>query len=48
MAVSTVTETSKGGMVTVVPSELKLYGLKPGQRISWTPLKNGKFVVERV
>lgn len=49
MAVSTITETSKGGLITVVPSELrKLYGLRAGQKLIWTPLKNGKFVVERI
>lgn len=49
IAISTATATSKGGLVTVIPTELmKFYGIHAGQKLKWTPIKDGKFVVERL
>lgn len=45
MIVSMITENEESELIIEVPAEL---GLQPGQQLVWTPLKNGKIMVERV
>lgn len=48
MPITKITETVKGSMITTVPAELRYYGLSGASKLRWTPVKGGKFLVERV
>lgn len=48
MPITKITETVKGSMITTVPAELRYYGLSGSVKLRWTPVKKGKFIVERV
>ena len=48
MPITKITETVKGSMITTVPAEFRYSGLNGSVRLKWTPVKGGKFIVERV